>query len=162
MYVSAVSRTNQAGDTFFSLAITSRASYVSGGKPINAPDGCRALCFHFLCISLFRLHATEPVTPTTLHHTLNLLDYSRRSEKTPDCRIGASPSHPTSVPDHGGHHTLDYAVQQMLVVVRGFALEEFSVKRVSKLVPDNANSRFLASTKRLRQEGPVILRGEVM
>jgi hypothetical protein len=41
MYLSIASRTTQASDTFFSLAIASRLLYISGGKLIEARTAAR-------------------------------------------------------------------------------------------------------------------------
>jgi hypothetical protein len=76
MYLSAASRTTQANETFFSFAISSSVSYISGGKLIDARTAAALSAFIF--DQPFLDHSGLPELFTTLHHSGELSKDSDR------------------------------------------------------------------------------------
>src|ERR1700722_10071707 len=68
MYFSVASRTTHASDTFFSFAITSRVSYISGGKLIVARTCAVLWAFIFFPSPLFAMRAGLSSSFTAFHH----------------------------------------------------------------------------------------------
>src|ERR1700728_4316555 len=68
IYFSAASRTTHASETFFSLAMTSSVSYISGGKLIDARIAAAPSAFIRFASPLVTVAVSYLNLFTTLHH----------------------------------------------------------------------------------------------